>query len=1068
MDPIKFAIERPIAVIAAVLIAVLFGALALSRIPIQLIPDVRKPVIQVETNWGGAAPAEIEREIINRQEEELKGIDGLETMISTSETGRARITLEFAVGTNMDRSLLLVANRLDRVTGYPDEANEPTLKTSGSDDNPIAWIILKRGAGNTKEMAHYGTFAKDVIQERIERVDGVATVNVYGGVDRELQVLVDPERLAKFRITVPQVLDRLRRESVSVSAGNVDEGKRRYVVRVEGELDTLDAVRNVVLRSGAANGVTDSPGGLSTGNIGERAATGRVFVRDVAEVRFGYKEPVARIRHKGEPAMAINAVRDTGANVISTMAGIKRALAELAAGPLAEENLTLTQVYDETVYIDGAIELVIQNIWIGGLLAAAILLLFLRSPRATLVVSLAIPVSIVASFVAMSVLGRTLNVISLAGIAFAVGMVVDAAIVVLENIYRLRQQGRGAREAAYEGARQVWGAILVSALTTVMVFIPVLVMELEAGQLFRDIAVAISVSVMLSLIVAVTVIPALASRLLGPKQARLTVLPVPGIDHFGRAFAWIMRRYTHMTVSSRLVGIMCVSAITAVAIWGSATFLPKLEYLPDGNRNLVFGIILPPPGYNLPTTTKIAEKIEGIARPLWEKEENGDRSQPPAMRHFFFVSFRGTTFIGGGAKDPRRVTELIPVLSRPIFSEPGTFGFINQRSLFGRGIGGGRAIELNVSGDHLEDILSVALRLTQNIGRHLPRDKGNQFRPQPGLELGAPELRAIPDRVRLADAGVDAQTLAISLDAYNDGVRVKEITIGTDRIDLMLKGSDAFDDNRRTQDIGAYPVVAPNGRIIPISQLADVKLTAGPVSVRHRERLRTITLEVRPSASLPLETALEIMRTKVMAPVVAEGIPPTVRLSLSGAADQLTKTWNALKINLLLALIIVFLVMAVLFESFILPLVIMISVPVAGAGGVAGLAILNMFQPQQLDMLTLLGFVILIGIVVNNAILLVHQAQYHLREDAMSVNDAIIEATRNRIRPIFMSTLTSVFGMLPLVVFPGAGSELYRGLGSVVVGGLAMSAVLTLLLVPPLLRLTLMAPHTVAEPAPAE
>ncbi len=1071
MDPIKLAIERPIAVVAAVMMAVLFGVLALARIPIQLIPDVRKPVIQIETLWAGAAPAEIEREIVNRQEEELKGLDGLATMLSTSDTGRARITLEFAIGTNMDRALLLVSNRLDRVTGYPDEASEPTLRTSGSDDNPIAWIILKRAPGNTtEEMAHFGPFAKDVIKERIERVDGVATVNVYGGVDRELQVLVDPERLAQFRLTVPEVLNKLRRESVSVSAGNVDEGKRRYVVRVEGELDTLAAVRNVVLRSGAAGAGRaigdDTNLGAAMPNPGQ-AQMGRVFVHDIGEVRFGFKEPAARIRHKGEPAIAINAVRETGANVITVMKGIRQAIKDLRQGPLVQAKLTLTQVYDETVYIDGAIELVIQNIWIGGLLAAIILLLFLRSPRATLVVSLAIPVSIVASFVAMAALGRTLNVISLAGIAFAVGMVVDAAIVVLENIYRLRQQGMGARDAAYHGAAQVWGAILVSALTTVMVFIPILVMELEAGQLFRDIAVAISVSVMLSLIVAVTVIPALSSRLLGPKQAKLSILPVPVVDHFGKLFAWLVRGYARLTVASRLLGVLCVSAITAAAIWGAATFLPKLEYLPEGNRNLVFGIILPPPGYNLPTTTKIAERIENIARPLWQKQEDGNPAQPPAMRHFFFVSFRGTTFLGGSSKDPRRVAELIPVLSRPIFSEPGTFGFINQRSLFGRGIGGGRAIELNVSGDRLEDILGVALRLTGNIARHLPRSSGNQFRPQPGLELGAPEVRAVPNRVRLADAGVDARTLALSLDAYNDGVRIKEITIGTDRVDLMLKGLAAFSENRRTQDIGAYPVVAPNGRIIPISALADVKLTAGPVSIRHRERLRTITLEVRPAGNLPLETALEIMRTKVMDPVVKQGLPPGVRLGLSGAADQLTKTWNALKINLLLALIIVFLVMAVLFESFVLPLVILISVPVAGAGGVAGLALLNQFQPQQLDMLTLLGFVILIGIVVNNAILLVHQARYHLRVDAMSVTDAILASTRNRIRPIFMSTLTSVFGMLPLVVFPGAGSELYRGLGSVVVGGLALSAILTLLLVPPLLRLTLTEPRADAETAPA-
>ena len=497
MDPIRLAIDRPIAVVAAVMMAVLFGALALNRIPIQLIPDVRKPVIEIETSWPGAAPAEIEREIVNQQEDELRGLEGLETMISRSETGRAQITLEFAIGTNMDRSLLLVANRLDRVSSYPAEANEPTLKTSGSDDNPIAWIIIKRAPDVTRPIEQFGDFINDVIKERLERVEGVGTVNVYGGVSRELQIIANPEKLSKFRLTIPEVVAKLRSENISLSAGDVDEGKRRYVVRAEGELNTIEAIGAVVVRSEAASG---------------GARSGRVFVRDIADIRFGYKEPTTRIRHKGESAIAVNAVREAGANVIETMEGIRAALDELSAGAVARERLTIEQVYDETVYIDGAIDLVISNIWIGGLLAASVLLLFLRSPSATLVISIAIPVSIVASFVAMAAMGRTLNVISLAGIAFAVGMVVDAAIVVLENIYRLRQQGLAPREAAYEGARQVWGAILVSALTTVMVFIPILVMELEAGQLFRDIAVAISVSVILSLVVAVTVIPALTSR----------------------------------------------------------------------------------------------------------------------------------------------------------------------------------------------------------------------------------------------------------------------------------------------------------------------------------------------------------------------------------------------------------------------------------------------------------------------------------------------------------------------------------------------------------------------------
>ncbi len=1045
MDVIRFAIDRPVAVIAVVLMAILFGGIALSRIPIQLAPDVRKPIVVIQTNWGGAAPSEIEREIINPQEEALRGLDGLEIMTSSSSTGRGEITLEFAVGSDMSQSLLLISNRLDRVSGYPDEANEPSLNTSGSDDSPIAWIVLTGKEGNTREMPTYGDFVEDVIKDRVERIEGVSAVNVYGGVTRELQIVVDPRRLSRYGLTVPQVVRILRSENISISAGDVDEGKRRYVVRTEGNLNTEEAIRNVVLRSGAA-----------TGTIG------RVRVSDVAEVQFAFKDPTTRLRYKGEPGLAFNVVRESGANVISVMEELRTVLAELDAGPITDAGLSMKQVYDETVYINGAISLVTQNIWIGGGLAALILMLFLRSARATLVVSLAIPVSIVATFVVMAITGRTLNVISLAGIAFAVGMIVDAAIVVLENIYRLREAGYNRRDAAYHGASQVWGAILVSAMTTVLVFVPILVMQLEAGQLFRDIAVAISVSVLLSLVVAVTVIPALASRLL--RKGDQTTMRIWGLDHLASGFHAMVMAYVRMTVRFRTVGIVMVALIAGGAAVASYTFLPRLEYLPEGNRNLVFGLIIPPPGYNLDTTQIIAQRIEAAARPLWELAPATETEDGiPTIENFFFVATPGNSFVGAAAVDGQRAGELIPVLSDPISAEPGTFGFMTQPSLFGRGISGGRSIELNISGQDLNEILAVAGQAAGMVVGVLPFSEGHQFRPIPGLELGAPEVRLIPDRLRLADAGLDSSGLAATVDAFNDGLRVAEITVGAERIDLVLKGDPSISEAARTQDIGSYPVVTPGGQIVPVSTLAEVVLTAGPTEIRHRDRLRTVTLEIRPSDALALEEAVELLEREVVAKLVDQGIPENIRLSVSGTADQLSQTWSAIQVNLVVALVIVFLVMGILFESFILPLVIMIAVPVAAAGGVGGLALLNTFQTQPLDMLTLLGFIILVGIVVNNAILIVHQTLFHLREDGMEPIDAIEEATRNRIRPIFMSTLTSVMGMMPLIVFPGEGSELYRGLGAVVVGGLSMSAFLTLLTVPPLLRLCVRKPDAPEE-----
>ncbi len=1039
MSLIKVAIERPIAVVSAVLMVVLFGLVALETIPIQLAPDVNRPVITVTTSWGGGAPAEVEREVLNLQEEKMAGLEGLRTITGRAEQGRAEMTLEFDVGTNMDKALLLVSNRLDQVTGYPDEADQPTLDSAGSEDSPIAWFIINHAEGNERPIHEYGDFVEDVVKDRIERVPGVGRVNVFGGTEREIQVTVDPQVIARYRLTVSDVVRALRAANASISAGDVDEGKRRYVVRTEGELNTLQAVRDVVLRS-----VEDAQSG--------RLA--RVTVGDVAEVEFGYKEPTATIRMLSRPSMAFNAVRQTGANVIETMEGIREAVAELNESAMPGAGLTLEQVYDETVYINSAIDLVRQNIWIGGGLATLVLLLFLRSIRATVVIAIAIPVSVIGAFVAMAALGRSINVISLAGLAFAVGMVVDAAIVVLENIYRLREEGYPAREAAYRGASQVWGAVLVSALTTVMVFIPILVLDLEVGQLFRDIAVAISVAVILSLLVSITVIPALSSRIFAARGTRpVTRLHLPGIDRFASVFVQAAVGFARTVVNNKPLAGAVVLGLIVVATFGAVRFLPKLEYLPEGNRNLVFGIMIPPPGYNLGTMTDIAEGIESAVRPYWAAEpgEKAAADEPPRMERFFFVATRARTFLGAVATEPQRAGEMIPVLRDPVFSEPGTFGFINQPSIFGRGIGSGRKIDLDVSGPELEVVLGVAGRAVGRLVQTFPPEEGNQFRPNPGLELGAPEVRVMPDRLLLADNGVSARELGEAVDAFNDGLRVAEVTVGGDRLDLTLRGPEAH--VTETQGIGNLPVVTSAGHIIPANTLADVVFTSGPTEIRHRERERTITLELRPAPGVPLEAALDSLRENVIGPLEAEGLPPGVKLSLSGTADQLAQTWDAMVVQLLLALVIVYLVMAVLFESFAYPLVIMLSVPVAAAGGVLGLVVLNGFTFQPLDMLTLLGFVILIGIVVNNAILLVHQTLLHVREDGMDSVDAIVMATRNRIRPIFMSTLTSIFGMLPLVVFPGAGSELYRGLGSVVVGGLSLSAVLTLVMIPPILTI---------------
>ena len=1039
MNLIRLSIERPIAIVAMVMMIILFGYVALQRIPIQMAPDVRQPVIIVKTSWPGAAPQEVEREIVNPQEDELKGLEGVKKMTSKAQRNRATVTLEFGPEINFDRALLLVANRLDRVSGYPEEANEPVLSTSGTEDNAIAWFVITRQEANNRPMINNGDFLADVVQERIERIEGVAGVNIFGETEREMSITISPDNLARYGITVSEVLRRLRTANASITGGDVEEGKRRYVVRTEGDLNTTQLVENVVLRS-------DGEGG--------NRSVGRVVMRDLAEVSIGYKKAQARLRVLNQPALAFNITREQGANVIKTMAQVREVIKRLADGPVKRQGLLIEQVYDETDYINSSINLVRTNILYGGILAIIVLMIFLRSWRPTAVVAMSIPVSVVGSFVAMAVLGRSLNVISLAGIAFAVGMVVDAAIVVLENIFRLRQEGKSRTEAAYYGAQQVWPAVLVSALTTVMVFIPILIMDLEVGQLFRDIAVAISVSVMLSLLVAVTLIPALANGLLGGMRTDMGRMRIPLLDDFARVFTNFWSGYARFVVRYKTMAVTVVTLIVVVAGALSILIMPKLDYLPKGNRNLVFGIVLPPAGYNIDTNEGIARNVADATKKYWSRGAYANINKPEDQKidRFFYVARLGSMFMAATHVDPQKAGELEALIEGPARAEPGVFAFMFQPSLFGRSIGSGRAIDIEIAGPDLETIYGVGRDVFFAARGVLPPSQGNRVRPKPALTLGEPEVRITPDRVRLSDNGLSARELGESVDAFNDGIRVAEVTVAGKRIDLTLKGPNL--ERESTQAIRSLPVVTSDGRIVPVGNLADVRETTGPTEIQRIDRSRTMTVSVSPNDSIPLEAAAELLEEKVLGPIRARGLPEGVRFRLGGSADKLKQTWDHMQLDLLLALVIVFLVMAVLFESFLYPWIVMLTVPVAAAGGLGGLALLNTYVPQSLDMLTMLGFVILIGIVVNNAILLVHQTLFHIREDDMDVNSAIETATRNRIRPIFMSTLTSVFGMLPLVAFPGPGSELYRGLGAVVLGGLSLSAVLTMAIVPPMMSIT--------------
>ncbi len=1059
MNVIQSAIRYPVTATVGVLFVVLFGVVSLLRLPIQLTPDVTKEEITVDTRWHGASSHEIEREIIDEQEEQLKGVQGLERMFSESSFGNGKIILRFPAGTDPDSSLLLVSNRLNQVKEYPDETDEPVLSSADTAGSAIGWFIFEALENNPVPIDTMYNYAEDVIKARFERVPGVAASNVYGGREREMQVLADPAKLAARSLTWLDLARALDQENRDFSGGDFDEGKRSYVVRTVGEYKSPADVEAVIIarRNGAP-----------------------VYVRDVASVKLDYKDPTNIVRQSGRPCIAVNAIRQPGANVLDIMDGLREAVRELNEGRLNPRGFKIYQVYDETDYIYSSLSLVQQNLVVGSLLAIVVLYLFLRTGSTTLVIGLAIPISIMGTFIALWLLERNLNVISLAGMTFAAGMLVDNSIVVLENIYRHRETGKSLVQAAYDGTTEVWGAVLASTLTTIAVFIPIVFIEQQSGQLFRDIAIAISAGVGLSLLVSITVIPSLSARILTTRQKSHDVPmnqdvqdeweEASVVSHNGGALrhsglAGRLSAFVSMICRNgflRLVTIVGLIGLSGVAAW---MLVPQAEYLPTGNRNLVMGILLPPPGYNMDTFVKMGNTIESVLSPYWDAEPGSEEEAQldgPSIRNFFYVALGRMVFMGARTNEDGRVKELIPLMRKATADLPGVISIITQRSLFQRGLGEGRNIDMEITGPDLNTLVGLGGKIFQQVKGVMP---GAQVRPKPSLDLGTPELHVKLRRDRAADLQLTNQELGFTINALVDGAKASDFQYEGDEIDLTVRGEDRY--ATRTQDIQKIPIHTPGGRLTTVGAIANVELVPGPEQINHIERERAIVIQVIPPSKMPIETAMALLQDQIITPLKEGGsLGELYNIRLSGTADDLTKTYDALKWNLLLALLITYLLIAALFESFLYPLVIITSVPLAAAGGLLGLALVNQFVAHQpMDVLTMLGFIILLGVVVNNAILVVHQALNFLdprrREghDAMVLSktwstddpiEAIAESVRTRFRPIMMSMLTTTFGLFPLVVASGAGSELYRGIGSIVLGGLVTSTIFTLILVPAL------------------
>lgn len=1007
----QFSLKNPAAILVVAAMLLVLGVVTLGRLPVQLFPNIERPVLAVQTFWRAASPSEIESEIIEPIEEVMQGMPGMTEMRTFSNPAFGWVQMEFNLGTDMDRAMLEVISRLNRLPPLPADADPPQLRLNGGDDQAETLIYLFTQFKDDSVLARedYVPFITEEVVPRLEAVEGVTRVSVEAGagLGTQLQIEFDPVRAAQLGIQVTDITRRVGR-TVDSSGGFIEVGRRRYMMNYQGRYEP-EELQELILdwRDGRP-----------------------IRLGDVAEVRLAPPKPTQVVYQNGNPAIGMRVVRESTANVLSTIDRLTAKLNELNAGLLAEQGIAIEKSFDPSVFILRAINLLTGNLFVGVLLATMVLFWFLRQARATVLVALTIPICLLTTIIMLGVFGRTVNVISLAGLAFATGMVMDAAIVVLENIVRLREKGESAFKAATEGAGQVWGALFASTATTVAIFVPILFLADVEGQLFADLALTIAIGVAVSLVVAVTVLPVCA---------RTVLKTLPKSDGGSARTDWLAGKLMDISATP-LRRTLVILTLIGGSLGLSYSLLPNLNYLPPVKRDAVDAFIMFPSGSNVET---IDEEILSVIVDRLQPYMDGTKE--PALKNYYVISFPNGmgANVGIRAQDQSRVKELEEIVRNEITAGfPDVMTFAQQGNLFG-GFGGAGNVQLNIHSSNLDALRDVVPQAIRMVREAIP---GTNPRANPDPNVVAPELKIIPNDRRLAEVGLTRRDMAQIVRALGDGMWLGEHFTGERRVDMVLKAGDITD----PELLAATPVATPLGGSVPLGELVSFERGIGPTFIQRADRRRTITLNINQPEGMALEDMVTALRETVE-PQLKPLLPAGATISFGGSADALDRAVGSLTMNFVLAVGLLFMILAALFRSPKDALMVVISIPLATVGGVLALWVLNQIAFAPLDLLTMIGFIILLGLVVNNAILLVAQTRRG-EEDGLTRDAAVHRALGLRIRPIFMSTLTSIMGMLPLVLFPGAGSAIYRGMATTIVGGMSVSTLFTLLLLPCLLR----------------
>lgn len=1030
MKFIAYCLKNPVVVCVAVIFLLLFGSIALYKMPYQLLPQVNRPIISVYTSYAGATPYEVEKEITDRQEKYLKNIPNLISMTSTSRDGMSIINLEFDIDTDMKLAFLNVSAKLDEVRGYPPDIDKPIIKSTGENIPIAVYLFIKTAPDNDESINHYKNFIYDFVIKYYERLNGVGEVYVSGGTSKQIQIILDAKKLAYNNITMDEVISAIKVQNTNISAGSIDFDQRNYRISTIGQYQDLSSIYNTIIKS-EGNKV--------------------ILLKNVASIVKGYENPTGYNIHNNDNVISLQIRPTPDANILDLTKKVEELTDKLNKTTMKDEGLVIDWGRDQRHYIESSISQVKENIFVGIVLATLILYIFLRNFSSLVVVALIIPTSVIGSFILLDAFGRTLNVVSLAGISFAISMIIDSAIVVMANIIAHKDKSKNLFEAAFLGTKEVVGALFASTITTIAIFIPVALLEDEAGQLFVDIALAASSSIFISFFVCIFVIPPFALFMLHklsllPKIKIKQLVKLSGlIENIGIRMSSFLLKILTYCIKSRVSRSLTIVIFVGICSIFSFLAFPKTDYLPKGSQNFIIAYLNPPAGLSLKEKDRIIQEIYEDFKPFLAVNgyEQKSPSDLPVIKDFFISSGTNMYFYLS-AKNPIEAPKLIPYAQSVIDSIPNITGVVLQQGIFSSS--GSSSIDINVSGSDIYSLIATATDIIDSIKKNF---SNISVRTVPSLEINNREINLYPDSRALALNGLNIESFGTIVEVMLEGKKISQYKDQDGKnIDLVLKTSQNKS-KISPEDILYSQIYTPNGGILSLNSLADVKNELGVSRIRHFEQNRNILIILNSYGGQPLEEIMDKISLKILPDIKKNTID---NVFLSGSAGKLDKLKAELLGGFVLAIVITYLILCALYGNFIYPFIIILTVPFATTGGLIGLYLLNRFlAPQNLDVITMLGFIILVGSVVNNAILIVYQTLINFKEYKLPAYESVIKATQSRLSPIYMSMLTSVFGLLPLVLFAGSGSEIYRGLGAVIVGGLIFSTIITVFVIPSLL-----------------